>query len=481
MENPVESLHKEATCSVCLEYFRDPVSIACGHSFCRACITQCWKDQSTNFSCPQCREIALQRNFRPNRELGNVVEITRRLSLHALQGAAAAGQEEGEGRPLCEKHQEALKLFCSEEESLICCICREARAHRSHTVYPIEEAAQDYKKEIECRLQKLKEELEKLLRLKLAGEVRHQESLNQTDTERQKVVMEFEQMHHFLDEQEKLLLAQLKEIEREIVKHQKIYDMKVSDEIVALTILIDEIEEKLEQPDSEFLQDIRSTLCRFDKDPFQVPEGMPIKMEKRLEEFSEKNTVLAEMLKSLKDTLPSELGTEWVNITLDRDTANPQVIISEDRKSARWDVTRTDVPHNPKRFKSSCCVLGCEGFTSGRHYWEVNVEDGGIWAIGVARGSVRRKIELKLTPEEGIWALQGDFGQYQALTSPVTALPLLCTPRRIRVFLDYERGQVEFFNADTKDSIFLFPSALFAGERIFPFFKVLLAQLTLDG
>ncbi|XP_032095032.1 tripartite motif-containing protein 52-like [Thamnophis elegans] len=143
MENPVESLHKEATCSVCLEYFRDPVSIACGHSFCRACITQCWKDQSTNFSCPQCREIALQRNFRPNRELGNVVEITRRLSLHALQGAA--GQEEGEGRPLCEKHQEALKLFCSEEESLICCICREARAHRSHTVFPIEEAAQDYK------------------------------------------------------------------------------------------------------------------------------------------------------------------------------------------------------------------------------------------------------------------------------------------------------------------------------------------------
>uniref|UniRef100_A0A8C5SQF6 Uncharacterized protein n=1 Tax=Laticauda laticaudata TaxID=8630 RepID=A0A8C5SQF6_LATLA len=137
------SLHKEATCSVCLEYFRDPVSIACGHSFCRACITQCWKDQSTNFSCPQCREIALQRNFRPNRELGNVVEITRRLSLHGLQGAA--GQEEGEERPLCEKHQEALKLFCSEEESLICCICREARAHRSHTVFPVEEAAQDYK------------------------------------------------------------------------------------------------------------------------------------------------------------------------------------------------------------------------------------------------------------------------------------------------------------------------------------------------
>ncbi|KAF7250016.1 E3 ubiquitin-protein ligase TRIM17 [Varanus komodoensis] len=137
MENPVESLHKEATCSICLEYFRDPVSIPCGHSFCRTCITQCWKERNTNFSCPQCREVALQRNFRPNRELGNVVEITKRLSLHAFQ--------EGEDGEVCEKHGEALKLFCSEEESLICCICRESRAHRTHRVFPVEEAAQDYK------------------------------------------------------------------------------------------------------------------------------------------------------------------------------------------------------------------------------------------------------------------------------------------------------------------------------------------------
>nr|XP_034962870.1 zinc finger protein RFP-like [Zootoca vivipara]XP_034962871.1 zinc finger protein RFP-like [Zootoca vivipara] len=477
MENPVESLHKEATCSICLEYFRDPVSIPCGHSFCRSCIAQCWKERSTDFSCPQCRVVSLQRNFRPNRELGNVVEIAKRLGSGAEQEEPGGGG----GRQVCEKHREALKLFCSEEEDLICCICRESRAHRSHAVFPVEEAAQDYKKEIQSRLQSLKEEKEKLLGLKLAGENRHQEYLKQTEAERQKLMSEFELVHHFLEEQEKLLLHQLNELEKEIMKHQKEHGGKFSDEIVSLSALIDEIEEKCTQPDSEFLQDIRSTLGRFDKEPFQSPEEMPSKVEKRLGELSEKNSVLTNILNNFKDTLPSELGTEWVNITLDTDTANPQIIISEDRKSARWDVTRTDVPHNPKRFKSSCCVLGCEGFTSGRHYWEVNVEDGGIWAVGVARASVRRKIELKLTPEEGIWALQGDFGQYQALTTPVTPLSPICTPRRIRVFLDYERGQVEFLNADTKDSVFIFPSASFSGERVFPFFKVLLAQLTLDG
>ncbi|XP_053234898.1 zinc finger protein RFP-like isoform X1 [Podarcis raffonei] len=477
MENPVESLHKEATCSICLEYFRDPVSIPCGHSFCRSCIAQCWKERSTDFSCPQCRVVSLQRNFRPNRELGNVVEIAKRLGSRAEQEEPG----DGGGRQLCPKHREALKLFCSEEEELICCICRESRAHRSHAVFPVEEAAQDYKKEIQSRLQSLKEEKEKLLGLKLAGENRHQEYLKQTEAKRQKLMSEFELVHHFLEEQEKLLLLQLNELEKEIMKHQKEHGGKFSDEIVSLSALIDEIEEKCTQPDREFLQDIRSTLGRFDKEPFQPPEEMPSKVEKRLGELSEKNSVLTDILNNFKDTLPSELGTEWVNITLDTDTANPQIIISEDRKSARWDVTRTDVPHNPKRFKSSCCVLGCEGFTSGRHYWEVNVEDGGIWAVGVARASVRRKIELKLTPEEGIWALQGDFGQYQALTTPVTPLSPLCTPRRIRVFLDYERGQVEFLNADTKDSVFIFPSASFSGERVFPFFKVLLAQLTLDG
>ncbi|XP_062825679.1 E3 ubiquitin-protein ligase TRIM7 [Anolis carolinensis] len=488
MEDPMESLQKEATCSICLEYFREPVSIPCGHSFCRGCIAQCWKERSLSFPCPQCREVALQRNFRPNRELGNVVEITKRLGLHALDAAAAAasggegsGRREREGARLCERHREALKLFCGEEETLICCICRESRAHRSHAVFPAEEAAQDYKKEIQTRLQSLKEERETLLGLNLAGELTHQEYLNQTEVERQKAMSEFGQMRLFLEQQEKLLLSQLNELEREIVKRQKEHSSKFSEEIFSLNAMINEVEEKCEQPDSEFLQDIRSTLCRFDRDPFQPPKEMPCKIEKRLSEFSEKNNALTEIVKNLKDTLPSELGTEWVNVTLDTDTANPQVIISEDRKSARWDVTRTELPHNPKRFKSSCCVLGCEWFDSGRHYWEVNVEDGGIWAVGVARGSVRRKTELKLTPEEGIWALQGDFGQYQALTNPVTPLPLSSTPRRIRVSLDYERGQVEFFNAETKDSIFLFPSASFSGESVYPFFKVLLAQLTLDG
>uniref|UniRef100_A0A8D2Q558 Uncharacterized protein n=1 Tax=Varanus komodoensis TaxID=61221 RepID=A0A8D2Q558_VARKO len=354
----------------------------------------------------------------------------------------------GEDGEVCEKHGEALKLFCSEEESLICCICRESRAHRTHRVFPVEEAAQDYKVTL-SRLQSLKKETEKLQELKQAGELKHQEYLVCIESDG-KTVSEFKQAHHFLEEQESLLLAQLNELEREIVRHQKKHKTIFGEEIIFYSALISAGEEKCKLSHREFLQ-VR-------------PGGLLKK----------------ECATCISPFLPP-LFLSAVNVNLDAETANPQVIISEDRKCARWDVTRTDVLHNPKRFKSSCCVLGCEGYASGRHFWDVSVEDGGIWAIGVARGSVRRKVDLKLTPEEGIWALQGDFGQYQALTSPVTPLPISCTPKKIRVFLDYERGQVEFLNAETKDSVFVFPSASFSGERVFPFFKVLLAQLTLDS
>nr|XP_014424930.2 tripartite motif-containing protein 52-like [Pelodiscus sinensis] len=131
--SPVKSLQEEATCPLCLEYFTDPVVTACGHNFCRACLSRCWEEPNPAASCPQCRAPVQQGPLRPNRPLANMVELVRQLSLEAGGGG------------LCEEHQEVLKLFCEEDQALICVICRESRAHRAHTVLPIAEAAQEYK------------------------------------------------------------------------------------------------------------------------------------------------------------------------------------------------------------------------------------------------------------------------------------------------------------------------------------------------
>ncbi|XP_034644997.1 butyrophilin subfamily 1 member A1-like isoform X4 [Trachemys scripta elegans] len=165
---------------------------------------------------------------------------------------------------------------------------------------------------------------------------------------------------------------------------------------------------------------------------------------------------------------------EEATVTLDPDTAYPQLVLSEDRKTVRWGDTWQDLPNNPERFDSWACVLGCEGFTSGRHCWEVEVEvgDGLSWAVGVARESVGRKGGISLSPEEGIWAVQRLVGQFQALTSPATPLPLSRVPSRIRVCLDCDRGQVTFIDAGDEAPIFTFPPGSVPGERIRPWLRV---------
>uniref|UniRef100_A0A8C3JIU7 Uncharacterized protein n=1 Tax=Calidris pygmaea TaxID=425635 RepID=A0A8C3JIU7_9CHAR len=71
---PLEMLQDESCCSICLGIFQDPVSIHCGHSFCRSCITETWEGLTTNFSCPQCRKTKSRKILRPNRELANVIK-----------------------------------------------------------------------------------------------------------------------------------------------------------------------------------------------------------------------------------------------------------------------------------------------------------------------------------------------------------------------------------------------------------------------
>ncbi|KAM7145550.1 butyrophilin subfamily 1 member A1-like isoform 1-T1 [Macrochelys suwanniensis] len=164
---------------------------------------------------------------------------------------------------------------------------------------------------------------------------------------------------------------------------------------------------------------------------------------------------------------------EEANVTLDPDTAHPELILSEDRKSVRRGDTRQDLPNNPERFDSWACVLGCEGFTSGRHCWEVEVGDGELWTVGVARESVRRKGRISRSPEGGFWAVgQGWGGQFWVLSSPETLLPLSRAPSRIRVCLDCDRGQVTFIDAGDEAPIFTFPPGSVPGERIRPWLWV---------
>ncbi|XP_062978399.1 zinc finger protein RFP-like [Elgaria multicarinata webbii] len=255
-ESPVQNLCDETMCPICLEYFKDPVIIDCGHIFCQACIIQCWKEPDKDALCPQCREPCQQRSFRPNRQLANIVAIAKQFSLQMAKGAEALGR-------VCEIHLEPLKLFCKNDQALICVVCDKSKEHREHKVIPKEEAFEEYRGKILSHLKFLKEKKENCLSSIKSGETESNDLLERTENERQKIVAKFKQLRKFLEQQENLLLAKLKDLDDKISYIKKLHLAELSDDISSIEQKIKELEEKQKQPANEILQDIKDTLSRY--------------------------------------------------------------------------------------------------------------------------------------------------------------------------------------------------------------------------
>ncbi|XP_054420922.1 butyrophilin subfamily 3 member A3-like [Pteronotus mesoamericanus] len=166
------------------------------------------------------------------------------------------------------------------------------------------------------------------------------------------------------------------------------------------------------------------------------------------------------------------------DVLLDPDTAHPALRVSEDKRSLWREDSWEDLPDAPGRFTRIECVLGCASFTSGRRFWEVDVGDRKQWRVGLCRDNVSRKGGIKMSPENGFWTVGLYHGSdYQALTDPPTKLTNVHPPERVGVFLDYNVGQVSFYNALDGSHIFSFPHTPFSGP-LRPVFRVLTAEGT---
>ncbi|XP_060094576.1 E3 ubiquitin-protein ligase TRIM7-like [Heteronotia binoei] len=471
--DPLHDLCEEASCSICLDYFNDPVMIAeCGHSFCRGCLTRSWGESGAEASCPQCRGRAQRNSLRPNQQLASFVEIAERVALQEVGAKGGVREEEaplcvaavaaGKGR-VCQKHQEPLKLFCKDDEALICWVCDRSKEHRDHEVLPLEEASQEYKDQFRNCLEILKKERERIVAYQGDIERESQDLLKQTQGEKQEAVAKFRQLHTFLEEQEKLLLAQMEEVEMEVAKKRDQHLAELSEALSSLESLIREMEEKCQLPASDLLQDARSTLQKYEeKESFENPVDFPLALKWHIWYFSYFNPPLEVIKRQFK-----------ANVTLDPDTAHPWLILSEGQKSVRVGEKAQVLFISPERFEMYTAVLGREGFTGGCHFWEVLVGSEESWAVGVARKSVKRKGFFTIAPEEGIWAVGKQSGMHGVYIKeyypPLTVTGEL---KRIRVCLNYAGGRVAFFDADRAALLYESSGASFHGETLLPFFLV---------
>lgn len=147
-------ISRDLTCSICLDLFKQPVSLPCDHTFCKGCIEGYWTgprgpSQGSMGSCPQCRKVYPGQSYRPNRIVANIVESYCKglgeSSPPACPPEAEVVEKVPAQVPRCSRHTEELKLYCEEDQELVCLVCGLSQDHRNHTMMCVQEAEKKYR------------------------------------------------------------------------------------------------------------------------------------------------------------------------------------------------------------------------------------------------------------------------------------------------------------------------------------------------
>ncbi|XP_062391114.1 zinc-binding protein A33-like [Sardina pilchardus] len=443
-------LEEDLTCPVCCGIFKDPIILTCAHSICKACLQQFWESKGSR-ECPYCRRKCSKDFYPPNIALRNLCETF----IQEKSQRASAGSE-----VLCSLHSEKLKLFCVEEKQPVCVVCRDSRKHNNNKFQPVDEAALDRKEELVIKLQPLQKKLKTFDEAKVTSDQIAEHIKTQAQHTEKQIKEEFEKLHKFLRDEEAARIAALRKEEEQKSQMMKEKIEKMSREISTLSDTIRAIEEEMKSDDITFLQNYKSTVERAQctlQDPKRV-SGALINVAKHLGNL--KFRVWEKMQKTV----------QYTPVTLDPNTAKPNLILSDDLTSVRRGDEVQQLPDNPERFDKYHSVLGSEGFNSGTHCWDVEVGKNTSWNVGVKAESAQRKGDYG--DLRGEWTLYYKDGKYGAGATPQphTILTVQQKLQRIRVRLDLDRGKLSFSNPDNNARLHTLTHTF--TERVFPYFNI---------
>ncbi|XP_041717527.1 E3 ubiquitin-protein ligase TRIM39-like isoform X1 [Coregonus clupeaformis] len=510
-------------CSICMDVFTEPVSIQCGHNFCMTCIRKYW-DSNDLCQCPMCKntfdkrpdllvnafisEMAAQFRKSVKRKApsspdqcpakpGEVsCEICTEMKLKALksclvcltsycethlephQRVAALRRhklidpvQNLEDR-ICKTHERLLELFCRTDQMCVCVLCIKTD-HKTHNMVPLEEEFGERKGKLEKTEAKVQQKIQE--RLDKVQEIKHSVEVSKRDAERE------------IADSVKVFTALVRSIEKNqadlievIEKKQKAAEMQaeglikeLEQEITELNRRSTELEQLSHTEDHLHLVQSFPTLCT----PPPTKDWSEIIVHSDLCVMTLRRVVcqLEETLNKEIEKLPEiklkRMQQYAVDVTLDPNTAQRELILSEDGKQVRHGDTQQNLPDNPKRFDPVLIVLGKEGFSSGRFYYEVTVTGKTGWSLGVARESINRKRNITLCPDSGCWAVVlTDRSKYAACAPIFTPLYLREKPQKVGVFVDYEEGQVSFYDVEARSHIYSFTGCTFT-EKLYPCFN----------
>ncbi|XP_016053281.1 PREDICTED: putative tripartite motif-containing protein 75 [Miniopterus natalensis] len=451
VEAALAGLRAEINCPICLDDLRDPVTIECGHNFCRSCIQQSWADLQDRFPCPVCRHPCQERHLRSNTQLGRMIDITKLLQI------TRSKKKRQEGSRLCKKHSQVLTLFCEEDQEVLCPLCTEPPNHQGHQVRPMKEAASHHRQRLNSYIEPLKKQVADVQKLVATQDRKLLELREKVENRRSKLASEFEHLTQSVEHEQEEVLSKLAEEEKDIQQKLIANTTAFSDHISNLKALLKEVAEKSVMSDVKLLIDIKRLLHRCET--LRPPAVYWVQLRREECSLPPQYSALQKIIQKFRE-----------EVTLDPKTAHPNLLVSEDKKSVTFMRKKQRVRRNPKGFSVDPVVLGSEGFACGRHYWEVQVGDKPEWAVGVCKDSLTKERKQSPPRQNRCWTIQLQNGDYVAQGSIPVALVLKEKPRGIGIYLDYELGQVSFYSLNDMSHIHSFMDTF--SEVLKPYFCV---------
>nr|XP_055075345.1 E3 ubiquitin-protein ligase TRIM39-like [Misgurnus anguillicaudatus] len=503
------AMTEKLQCSICLDVFNDPVSTPCGHNFCKICLKTCW-DNSQDCSCPNCRETFKQRpELKINTTLRDLVDehkkktaekqpevlcdICEEVKLKAVKSCLVCQSSycqthlESHMRVtglqkhklidpvnnlqdyICLKHEKPLELFCRDDQTCVCFICT-FTDHKNHNFVSVKEEGEEKKIELLKTQtdvqQKIQERIEKI------QDIKHSAELRIVSTVKLQIIAwsQIDASWRSIERCQSELMKMMEEKQKAAEKQDEDLIKDLEQEITELKRRNTELEKITNTEDHLHIIQIHSSICR----PLNIKNWPEISMKSHVSVEE-----IRRSLTQLQETLHEKLGEaefKWmqqyeVDVILDPDTAHPFLILSDDNKQVRQGIMKHKLPDNPKRFRNYGIILGKQGFSSSRFYFEVQVKGKTAWQLGVARESVKRKEATTLTPENGFWdVILKNENQYIANADPSVSLSLKVKPQKVGVFVDYEEGLVSFYDVESRSHIYSFTDQSF-NEKLYPYFN----------
>ncbi|XP_055974842.1 tripartite motif-containing protein 75-like [Sorex fumeus] len=422
------TLQVEIICPVCLEYFKNPLTINCGHNFCASCIHFSWMYQRGTFPCPVCRYPHEEIHFSANPQLSRLVDLAKLL--HSSKSSKMTQEEECR----CEEHRQGMSLFCEDDQKLVCPLCAQGPAHQGHHVRSVAEAVAHHRQRLRGYIKPLKKRLAGMQKLLITRNKNLLELSEQVENEKLQLASEFSELNLFVEHEQERTLFKLDKEDKSIQQKLTTNFTAISGYIDTLNGLLSEVAEKKVTSEGSMLRDVKSLQHKYNALEFPSvwtvhwrPEGCCLpplcsELEKIIQKFQEE-------------------------VTLDPQKTHPSLHISEDRKSVVYLRNRTKVEGEPERCPDDVAVLGSEGYRSGRHYWQVQVGNKSEWAVGVCTDPPAGKGQPPLSVQNRSWTVQLQDGNYLAGGSVPVLLSLKDKPTEIGIYLDYELGQISFYDA----------------------------------